>query len=490
MNPAEFKGWKTIAEMETAAGKMKEIIDSKSNLIVIIYEKQGKGAVIKGYRVFHAEGELEGFVDTLAKDALFLVNHSKNKSTKFLLPSVKPEYISSASEQRNVIKKIAKTVENLEIASNLTKEIAKIYGIKLKELHNCKKEIRAALFAEPLATTLLGLIGKAISKEIPKEQVSEEIIIGTNRKGEIIKEELAFFENTLIQGQSKEGRLAILQVLLESFLLTGIPAVVIDTENKMELIAKPRQNSSELQEKGLNFEPIGFPTKIYEIGKNIHVNLKAVNADVLFELFGFGENIAANRLKEIYDTSTFTSLEELMRFVENSEEDEEWNAFQKRRSKRFVKILSVEYENYLNGANNIEELTKGFFGKLGRASIIKMHEDRRLNTIFVASFLSEIANVERKRFAIFIPEFNNIVGVEPQTKIENFIIEKITEIKSKGIATVLSLEDYRTLTKELQEATILTAVKENDVAVEIPGRQAFRAILRPTVSQPIARSNE
>jgi len=65
-------------------------------MLVLIYEKKldmVEGSIVEVYKVFHAQGEVESFTETLPREAIIITKHDERSTLKFLLLGSKPTYV-------------------------------------------------------------------------------------------------------------------------------------------------------------------------------------------------------------------------------------------------------------------------------------------------------------------------------------------------------------------------------------------------------------
>ena len=125
-------------------------------MLVLIYEKKldiVEGAIVEVYKVFHAQGEVEEFTETLPREALILTKHDERSTLKFLLLGSKPTYVRWVEGE--FIEEVDALVKRLAASSTMMKEVSKAYELTLSEIGEATQDIQTAFFSQPMLVPIL-----------------------------------------------------------------------------------------------------------------------------------------------------------------------------------------------------------------------------------------------------------------------------------------------------------------------------------------------
>ena len=208
-------------------------IDIYSNpegmLLVIIYDKEKNkvaGAVVEIFKVFHSQGDVEHFVETLPRKITVINKHEGEKQdNKFLLLASEPTYVTW--NERSFLDETEKLLRRLRASSTLIRDVSKAYDITLTDLGSSNEKIKGIFFAEPLVIPIVSESAKkestVVSGEdiLPKSITKGEIIVGLTKEKQKIIEPLALFSRTVVMDGTEGERKRILHVMAESALLSN-----------------------------------------------------------------------------------------------------------------------------------------------------------------------------------------------------------------------------------------------------------------------------
>jgi len=490
--------WKTVFGGDFQGHDIEILINPDQTMLVAIYEKAGEeiqGIVLQAFALFSAVGEAETFVETLQKEAIILSRHDGKRTVQFLALASKPAYAKGKEE--DVAKTVDSLLEETKPSKSKIEDVAKSFDLQLTPLSKCSGAVKQSFFSQPMLIPML--VKEKQTIEMEKEEADVEtgaeglaVMLGMTRDGKQVKEPLQMFQRMFVTDGPRQQRMQMIQIIIESHLLANIPVIIFDDGNRFSGLAHPTTNISELQSHGLQIEPIGFPTKEFTPGTNIKINLNAVNGTGLLELFGNKEEEMQKILETALKKGSVNGPWQLIDNIDSLGSDEADNAYLKVRLERVIKLIDTLYPEMFSGPNNIKDIVKSWFRKMGRANIV--HTDKADPRIF-AFLLDSISNELIKWFSqqgetgkpqllVAIPEINKAFAIKENLVMKDF--EKmLKEMKRYGISFVIGAEKITDLSQELLQIAETKAgvIKENDVAIDLPNAKNYRLMVRPTLSK-------
>ena len=491
--------WNVVFAGEFQGHEMEIVANPEQVMLVSIYEKTGQeysGVVMQTFRVYSAVGELETFVESLEQEAVILSRHDGKRTIQFLALAGKPGYAKAGDEE--VAALADRLMAAIQAFSKRTIDVAKSFDVHLTPLGESSGATKQAFFSQPMVLPMLAREKETIAME--KEEAEAEkgivgtaVMLGTTKDGKMVREPLQMFQRTLVTDGTVEQRNAFIRIFVESFLLGNVPVVVFERGNSLSGIDHPTEKMAELQSHGVDIEPIGFPTKVFEPGRNIGINLNAMNAASILEMFGCDDKEAEKILSRALGKGNLKGIPDLAAHIESFSDEEEVNQFLKRRLERIALLVDAIYPGLFSGPNDIEEIAKTWFRKIGRASIVKMDAvDPRAFIFIVDGLANELLGIFRKqgeaknpRILVAIPDISPVFAIKRNPTLQD--LEKaLAEMKKFGIGFVIGSERRSDLGKEMLVLmeTKASVVKENDVAIDLPNSKNYRIVPRPSLSRP------
>ncbi len=470
----------------------------ESIILVSILEKEGgkvKGSVVEVYKVFHAVGELEGFVETLPREVITITKHDEKETTRFFILGSKPSYVEYDEEK--FAAEVEANIKNLRSSVKTISAVSKAYDLQLQELEQAPEQIKQAFFSQPLIVPLLSTSshipsGFAAAAPAGKAISFGELMLGITREQMGVKEPLSLFSSTVVSGGRKEARAHMLHLLIEGALLSNIPAVVIDWNKRFKGLGVRTTASDDLKSYKVDIEPIGFPTKEFFIPQQLRVDLGSVNRKGLLELFGLDETIAGKEIMQVLDENRVASLAEVSGIVKARQTRGEFNEFQRSRAARILKLMDLRYPELFDGENNIAEISKSWLHGLGRAGIVNMGgHDKRVSLIMLHCIIHGLLEHYKKqgpsaqlRSMIIIPQVESIIGRNENSELAKTIIQDLNEMQQYGVGNAVSVAHEIDLQPGMLDAAKakVKIVQGNDVGVQLKGRKNYRVLLRPGLS--------
>lgn len=497
--------WKTVFDGKFQGHEIEISINPEQAMLVSIFEKQGQeitGVVLQAFSIFSSVGEAETFVESLQREAIILSRHDGKRTVQFLALASSPSYSKAKEEE------VAKTVDSLlnqvKVSGGKVKSIADSFDLHLTPLNQCSSAVKQSFFSQPVMIPMLAREKKTI--EIEKEEAIVEagdegaaVLVGTTKDGRQIKEPLQLFGRSIVTEGTLRQRINVIQVILESYLLANIPVIVFDRGDNFSEIGHPTEKISELQSHGIKIEPIGFPTKEFTPPKNIRVNLNVISPAGLLQLFGCNDEEAEKIIEKGLSRGKVESPKQLISNIASLNASEIENQFLKRRVQRIIALIEVLYPEMFSGENNIGEIVKSWFSKIGRISIVHVNNiDSRIMNFLLDSISNELVNhfrqqggTEKPKLFIALPEIEKTLAIKDNL-IQKDFVKMLTEMQRFGIGFIIGAERRSDLRKEILQIaeTKASVIKENDVAIDLPNSKNYRIFLRPSLSRSVSEKRD
>jgi len=489
--------WRTLFEGVFQTHEMEILINPDEIMVVAAYDKEGServGVVLQAFSIYSVVGEAETFVESLQREAIIISRHDGKRTIQFFALTSQPVYAKTKDEE--IAKAVDGLLDNLAKSGKKIEGVAKSFDLKLTKLEECSNAVKQAFFSQPAIIPMLAREKETIRME--KEEASVEsgvegaaIILGTTKGGKAVKEPVMLFQRALVTDGNLEQRVHFIQIIVESYLLANIPAVIFDEGNNFNGLSHPTKKLSELKAHGVSIEPIGFPVKHFEPGKNLKVNLNVVSPANLLQMFGLNDKEAEKILAKAFEKGKVKSPVELIRKIDSLGSDETENQFLKRRLERAIALIDKLYPELFDGETELDELAKGWFKKIGKASIVHVDKmDPRALTLLLDSISNEFINRFKKegetgkpKMLFVVPQVEKLFSIRDNLALKDFI-KMLAEMKKFGISFVVGTEKRTDLVEEMKQLmeTKIGVIKKDDVAVDLPNSKSYRILVRPTLS--------
>ena len=491
--------WERMYEGNSQGSEIEIYSNPEGMLLVLIYDKEKNkvvGAVVEIFKVFYSQGDAEHFVETLPRKMILINKHEGEKQdNKFLLLASEPSYVQW--NEKAMLDETEKLLKKLRASSTLIKDISKAYDINLTELGNSPEKVRGIFFAEPL---VIPLATESARKEaiavsggeiLPKSITKGELVLGMTKEKQKITEPLALFSRTLITDGVAKERKRIMQVMVESALMSNVSAVIFDRENSFDGIGQPTDKRDELKKYELEQEPIGFPAKKFQIGPDVKIELAFTSPEGFCQLFGMGDNIISKTVIAAMQKGQLQNMNELIEKIKIIPPGDEPNAFEIGKIVRVLTLLNNMYPGIFNKNSSVEAMVKGSTKALGKANIVDLSKsDDRIALLAMHNVLSKIRSYFREQrtggmgILVVIPQAAYYLG-DSQKVIEKDMAAIIREFEQLNVGFVISEEKEIDSPKDLLPAieTKINVVKGNDVGVQLKGKKSYRVLVRPTLSR-------
>jgi hypothetical protein len=468
----------------------------ESLLLITVIEKENeeiKGAVIEIYKVFHAEGSIEDFIETLPKEATVLFKHEPKETIKFLLLSSSPSYVKY--EEDPFCNEADELMKKVNTSSSMIKDFSKAYDLQLTELNKAPERIKSSFFSQPLIAPIL--FPKEIEGKTPtrKKMTGKGVImLGLTKANTMINEPIELMMKTTIFGSTPKDRKHVIHLIAEGALMSSIPVIIFDWDKSFIGLNKPNPEAKVLKEYNVDLEPIGFPVKHFT-RDDVSVDLNLVSVKGLLELIGMKEGEEQRMIAKLIKETRPESMQELIASAKKMFLRDESKVANKYRTIRILSLLEVKYKGLFKGKNDIKEISKNWARSIGRAGIIHMEGlDETASMLLIHNILKSIyleysKSEEEIGTMVLLPEIKNVLSSKNKTIIATEIIELLDKLKSVGAGFALSSDRPIDLRKEIvkiSEAEIFL-INRNDVGVKVAKSKQFRIKLRPSLSVSAAK---
>ncbi|MDO8427653.1 MAG: hypothetical protein Q7S92_00390 [Candidatus Diapherotrites archaeon] len=484
--------WKNIFSGQLE-GHFSELLSSNEEFILSLVndEEKGKklGVLMECFLVYSVQGDLERLLEGQKGKALGLIVKGE-KVEKYLMFSTTASYVSYNESAIN--QEVQEMIQRLEERGKAIQESSIAFEVELKKLKECSSEEKELFYSTPL----IHLIFTAkqtihVEKSIVEKTISiGETIIGITKEGTGIKEPFAYFKSALVVGGERKNRIHALRVLTESALLSRIPVIAFEFESEFSGLGNPSKDRKKLEKYKVDLEPLGFPTKTFEIIKDIRINLGKIDGLGFAELFGIENEKIKKEIVNLLNQKKFTSMTELISNAEKMPTTETFSDFNKQRMVRMLRVIDQVYPEILGDGNNVSEILKAAHKTLGRANIISLRsKDYRKNSLIIESILKELLELyesgkETSDLVIVLPKAEHILSSEQFSTTLQAIQDSLGKLQSKNKGVILEAENENEISEQAKTKTsaIVSLVKENDAAIQIQGQKSYRCFIRPSLS--------
>jgi len=486
--------WSTLFKGEIQGHALEVIANPAGLILAIVYESaDGKktGLLVQCYKVFLAKGNLEGFIDTLPRKAILLEKHSENQTNKFLLLDSGMTY--SAYEENAAIQETDALMAKIRSFSSLVREVSTAYDIDLLDLENASDEEKMAFHSIPLVGLLISPAVKRKESAMRIEMGHGEIMLGITKKGAIVKEPFDFFDRVMVSGGGKGDRMHLFHVLIESALLSNIPATVIDWGNSFSGLKFPNENAEELKKYKVDLDRLGFPLTFYSVGQDLKADLNHIAPAAFLEAFGLAGTPQGVIIEQAMGIGKSGDIAKLIDRVNEIPEGEHVTPFKKREVIRILALIENIYPKLFSGANPIKQISQGWVRGIGRANIVLLEKnDLRKNFLVLQSvvrgLLAEFKAMGKSsgiKALLFLSEGNMVVPQFKGSSISGQIAADLAKAREYGLGFVIETKDKVNIAKEVKDQIqcSLAVIQGNDVGVSVKNRKNYRVLVRPGLSK-------
>ncbi|MFH1752026.1 MAG: DUF87 domain-containing protein [archaeon] len=490
------RDWIPWLEGQIEGREIKTFNREDGTVLSMVLDKQGTrtvGRVIELFKVLEVRESIDSFIETIPRSVLLLASHSSEGTLRFIVFKSEPEYVT-VKENFNL--KLKEAENRLEKLCSSMQVIAKAYDLKFypltKENLKSKEKLFNDLFFLNVFKPAKSLMEETVNDKSGVGKYAGKIIVGVDKSNKLIEEPVQLFNQSTIYSGTENERNHAITLLTESFLLSRTPVMLFDWNDNFNGLNKPSNNSVSLKESQILADPIGFPVKEFEAGKDIKINLNLLPENSLKEVFGFGENNASQMIEQIVkEKKPFKTIKDIIKALEENFKDKD-KLFDLKQAVRMLKLIEKQYQGLFEGENNLSEIIKTWMNSMGRLSIINLkNEDKRIQQLIVHSLVSESIKTysfnENKKLncMIVVPETQNILNKVPENSLEKSLADNLEKLKEKSIGFILSLDKEISLPKKVNDKAEarIEIISGKDVGIMLMQAKPYRVFLRPSLSK-------
>jgi len=492
--------WQSLFYGKMQNHECEVMINPQGIVFAFVYEagENGrKGVLAQCYKAFFAKGNLESFVATLPRKALMFERHTETETFKFLLLDSGTAY--TVYEENAVIKETDELMARIMSFSSLVQEVSNAYDIDLTELENATEQEKMIFQTIPL----LSMLGSPMVKRGggTHTQMSGghgEIMLGVTKKGTIVKEPLDFFDMTQVSGGEKGDRLHLLHVLIESALLSNVPAIVVDWKNVFSGLHFPNEDADELKKFKVETDALGFPIKFFKIGKELRAELAYIDPATFLAAFGLTGTVQGTIIATALELGNSADIQQLIDHVNEIPDGEHVTPFKKREAARVLLLIDNMYPELFTGKNPLKELSEGWVRGIGRANILLFEKkDMRKEILVLQSLTQGLLTTFRARgdtsglrALFFLLDAEEIIPKFKSTEASAKIAADLASMRQFGLGFVVESEEKSNISKTVREKVDaeLAIINRNDIGVIVKNRKNYRVLIRPGLSKCTERT--
>lgn len=492
--------WETVFE---AKGKDFDALFSSnpdSELVIHITEKQNQkpsGGILQLFKVFclsRSPGEL---LDKMSFPAIVIgLPDPSGESHWFVLLDSGVTFV--AADEAKVGAELVSLKGRLEKLEQSFVMLCQNMDLAVVPLAKAASEIRQSFFSSMLVSQLL--VSKAKNRS-PESQSTDaslvrfgEIKFGTSKEGEIVHEPLVLFKKTLVTGGSEAERNRVCTVLIESILLSGFPAIVLDSKKRFLGLREQNPNPTELKTSGFDLAPFGFPIEEFTVPAGIHANFSDLDIEAILELFGTGKSPYAKVIQLVFELKVAVNLSQLLEAIRIQSPGGDVTSYHIQKAMRVVALMDQHYPGFFGEPNAIESVSKTWETGIGRLAIVETDGlDARAKYILVHSLVRELKKFyKNKKKPVPVSAFlvlgqsEEFLPYRTDARIVRLIQQELAEAANVGIGVVAAAEKALDLDENFSRGceSEIGIVNQNDVGIRIEKRKPYRLRIRPTMSRP------
>lgn len=380
---------------------------------------------------------------------------------------------------RNLINETARLYQTLEEKSAELMRKSGDYSIKLVSIEFSGENTKE-LFGEPLAlpSVVMRKPGQKTVMEIPTGRV----ILGLDLQGKPVNEEVRSFSLTIIEGEKTK---LITHLIVEGFILNGIPSLIFDRNGEFVHIDEPNRQAVDLQKYSQELEPLSLPMRKFVPGSDVFINLSTLNERLFANIAGIKRGKTTELIGKVLSEKNVKDLEELSKKLEEfTKEDEKYYAA---RAMRICKLLEDTYPGVFNGSVEPNELLAPWMKRIGRVALIDL---RGINERIIKGIIYSVLAVlyEKLKKESSPDEVRIEVVLEKLDGEEEYIDKEIMALmklcSSYGMGICLRTPSEREVDGDLvMNATAkVKCIDEKEVSVHLQTKKPYRVKLRPPLS--------
>lgn len=487
-----------------------EVYVNPQKMVYVQLGRQENGqfvtCVCQFYKPYVAQGDVNGFVQTLPREVLVLTKHAQDETNTYLLLGSGP--ISVAWEESIILEQTDILLKKMEVGNSLLSEVARAYDITLKSMNEFPNNVSEAFFSVPLLVPLLSTNAHLSNAPLGEGQPSVsaaahmgampgEFVLGTTNTGLTVKEPVMFFKKTGVFGGRIEHRKHALQIIAEGALFSNIPVVIIDWENEFTTMRNPNPNPALLRAQKIEGDPIGFPLKEFLPGENLKIELSMLYPEGLTEVLGLMETDLGNNIIRFLHEHKISTIDEAKGILRQLPPSETTTPFHIASMSRVFTLLDQTFPGMFNGTNTIEEISKSWFQSIGRVGVLRVKNVApKLRNLLIYTILRGVYELYsrcgisgRIKSLVIVPEAPMLFNYASEPALAKELERLFSQSNTQDVGFAFSSAHEIDLPKNiltLIEAR-LSVVAGRELGVTLAGRKNYRVSVRDAYSQPVVK---
>lgn len=449
-------------------------------LISEILNNDKTKSVLSISQIIGVFGDAENFVESLPRNAIYLIEHGTKSNQKYVLLLSDQEVLNYT--QKEVSDFINNQFKKLTKDSKSILNIASSYEITLKTYNELTANMKKEIFSNPLSIFSFAFKNRLDKTYTTQEQdvSKKEMFLGfyktTNKK---VIEPINLFSKTFVFGNSKKS----LRVILEDFSMNKTNCVVFTSDESFNNLKYPNENLEE-QEKNRS-ATFGFPTLNYKLGGNLSVNLSDLPENAFQELFGIKSEIISNLIKDVIKEKQSITIDNLIKDISEYKPNEQYTSYNINLACRIVNIIKQEKPGVFIGDFSVSDFFKDHNRNLGTINIVSLNKDDKLtNKLILYNTLKKISVFKNEsKLAIFLSDLDASFS---RTDNDTLSKEFINLIQNDNLNYyVFSAQTEVDLDPGLLNSftSKMSNLENDEVGIIIKDAKPFRFVLRPTFSK-------
>jgi hypothetical protein len=480
--PLPHGPWKLLLSGTWSEKEIAYYENPDKQLLILIFDRAGssvKGMVLMLARFFAVEGNATNLAEALKNNTVLLQKHTPLFKGSFLGMVTDPKYIRFTP--RELITAVDETYLEMEKLSTQARSESANYNVKLVDIKYSAPEGVQELFGEPLA--LPSIVVRKAGPQMMMPVVTGKAHLGMTTEGEKAEETLQSFLLTIVTGKQ---RAQAIRILLESCVTNGVSTIVFD-DGLYSKVDQPNTNTTEFSAYKVDSDPMGMPVRKFKPGTDMFIDLTVMDKDTFSEATGIGKGITTDLIGHLLDKKVKT-LKELKEKL--SAEKEKEALYYAMRGIRICNLFDILAPGLFSGRVESTEIVAPWLKKMGRVALVDIRGmDAQLIKGLAYAIMKSIYNDYKKEYSSNEMKVAVILDKPGLTSGEGGVLEKkIVELaklsQTMGIGVIVASENPLDIEKELLENSTarIDAFEGNEASVQMQGKRAYRARLRPALS--------
>lgn len=440
-------------------------------------------AVLSISKILGVFGDSETFVETIPRNAIYLLEHGTKSNAKYILLQGDQEVLNYV--QQDVTDYVNDQFKKLKKDAKGIVSIASSYEINLKDYIELPAEMKNSIFANPL--NLFSFITQnrqpksyvGTSMQVQQQTNDQELFLGfyktTNEKA---TEPLDLFKKTFIFGQTDK----CLRVLLEDLAQNRLNIVVFTSNNDLQNMKYPNENP-EVQEKNKS-TPMGFPIINYPFGEKIFVNLQDLPNNSFQELINIKGELS-DLIGLVLKEKQSLTLDNLIKDLDNYQ-NPSTSSYNINLAGRLVNLAKQQYPGIFLGDFSVSDFFKDFGKTLGTINLVALNKENKIaSKTIVYNTLKKIVSMNNKenKIVIVFDNLQDIFARKDNDIITNEFLKLVVEDNyNYYIFTTPNEIDLDNKILDLFTSK-LSVLGLDEVGITLKNAKPFRFVLRPTYSK-------